>query len=73
MPVLRECKETTKIRAVFDAYCANNGFSLKDFLFADPNMLAKIFDILLRFPLNYIGNLADIKQAFLNVEIFTEH
>ena len=36
-------------------------------------MLAKIFDILLRFRLNYVGILADIKQAFLTVEIFAEH
>ena len=72
-PVLREDKETTKIRAVFDASCASNGPSLNDCLYAGPNLLAKIFDILLRFRLNYIGILADIKQAFLNVEIFAEH
>ena len=46
---------------------------MDDCLYAGPNLLAKIFDILLRFRLNYIGILADIKQAFLNVEIFAEH
>ena len=72
-PVLREDKETTKIRAVFDASCASNGPSLNDCLYAGPNLLAKIFDSLLRFRLNYVGILADIKQAFLNVEISAEH
>ena len=32
-PVLREDKETTKIRAVFDASCASDGPSLNDFIF----------------------------------------
>ena len=69
---MHEAKETSKIRAVFDAFCASNGPSLDDCLYAGPNSLAKIFDILLRFKLNYIGIL-DITEAFLNVEIFAEH
>lgn len=36
-------------------------------------MLAKIFDILLRFRMNKIGILADIKQAFLNINIHPDH
>ena len=57
---------------MFDASSASNGTSLNDCLYAGPNLLAKIFDILLRFRLNYVGTLADIK-AFLNAEIFAEH
>lgn len=38
-----------------------------------PNLIAKIFDALLRFRLNKIGGLADIKQAFLNVGIDKQH
>ena len=72
-PVLREDKETTKIRAVFDASCASDGPSLNDCLYSGPNLLSKIFDILLRFRFNFIAILADIKQAFLNVEISKEH
>ena len=34
-----------------------------------PNLLSKIYDILIRFRLNLIGILADIKQVFLNVEM----
>ena len=72
-PVLRGDKETTKIRAVFDASCASDGPSLNDCLYSGPNLLSKIFDILLRFRFNFIAILADIKQAFLNVEISKEH
>ena len=72
-PVVREEKETTKIRAVFDASCSNNGPSLNDCLCPGPNLLSNIFDILLRFRLNPVAILADIKQAFLNVEIAEEH
>ena len=72
-PVLREDKEATKLMAVLNASCASNSPSLNDCLYAAPNLLAKIFGILLRFILNYIGILADIKQVFLNVENFAKH
>ena len=58
---------------MFDASCSNNGPSLNDCLYPGPNLLSKIFDILLRFRLNPVAILADIKQAFLNVEIAEEH
>ena len=54
---------------MFDASCKVNGPSLNECLYAGPNLIAKIFDILIRFSCNKIGLLADIKQAFLNVEI----
>ncbi|XP_065650968.1 uncharacterized protein LOC136079173 [Hydra vulgaris] len=54
-PVIRRDKDTTKIRAIFDASCSTTGPSLNDCLF------------------NAIGIIADIKQAFLNIEISYEH
>lgn len=72
-PIVREDRETTKIRAVFDASCSVNGPSLNQCLYSGPNLLAKIFDILLRFRFNKYVILADIKQAFLNVGINPEH
>ena len=72
-PVLREDKETATIRAVFDGLYLSDGPSLNECLYAGPNLLANIVDILLRFRLNYIRILADIKQTFLHVEIFGEH
>ena len=47
--VLREDKETTKIRAVFDESCASDEPSLNDCVLSGPNLLSKIFDILLQF------------------------
>jgi hypothetical protein len=72
-PVVRDDKQTTKIRAVFDASCKVNGPSLNQCLYSGPNLIATIFDILVRFRLNKIGILADIKQAFLNIAISREH
>ncbi|XP_065678999.1 uncharacterized protein LOC100199492 [Hydra vulgaris] len=48
-PVIRKDKDTTKIRAVFDASCSTTGPSLNDCLYSGPNLLSKIFDILLKF------------------------
>ena len=50
--------------AVFDASCASDGASLNDCLYSGPNLVSKIFDILLRFRVNFIATLADIKQEF---------
>ena len=72
-PVIREDKETTKIRPVFDASCKVNGPSLNDCLYSGPNLLSKIFDALLQFWLNRIGILVDIKKAFYQVAIADEH
>ena len=71
--VVRNDKNTTKIRVVFDVSCATNGPSLNECLYSGPNLIGKIFDILLRFRLNKIAILADIKQAFLNVGIDSHH
>ena len=72
--VVRDDRETTKLRVVFDASCATkNGVSLNDCLYPGPNLISKIFDILLRFRMNPIAILSDIKQAFLQIEIDPEH
>ena len=58
---------------MFDVSCKVNGPSLNECLYSDPNLIAKMFDILLRFRLNKIAALADIKQAFFNVGIDSQH
>lgn len=72
-PVVREDKSTTKIRAVFDASCSDGGPSLNDCLYSGPNLLTRIFNMLIGFRLEKIGILADIQQAFLNIEVAKEH
>ena len=39
-PVIREDKETTKIRPIFDASCKVNVPSLNDYLYSGPNLLS---------------------------------
>ena len=58
---------------MFDVSCASDGPSLNDCVYSGPNLLLKIFHILLRFQFNFIAILADSKQAFLNVQISKEH
>ena len=71
--MIRNERTTTKMRVVFDASCNTNGLSLNECLYSGPNLLGKIFDILLRFRMNKIVILADIKQAFLNISIYESH
>ena len=71
--VVRCDKETTKVRAVFDASAKNgNKPSLDDCLYAGPCLLRQLYDILVRFCLHNIILMSDIKQAFLNVVIRDE-
>ena len=68
-PVVRQDKTTTKVRPVFDGSCNVHKPSLNEILYSGPNLLSKVFDLLLRFRTNYIALIADIQQAFLNVEV----
>ena len=71
--VVRCDKETTKVRAIFDASAKNgNEPSLNDCLYAGPCLLRHVYDILVRFRLHIIILMSDIKQAFLNVVIRDE-
>ena len=68
-PVIREDKQTSKTRIVYNASSKREGPSLNDCLKTGPNMLPHITDILLRFRGNKIGLVSDIKKAFLNVGV----
>ena len=68
-PVIRTEKSTSRVRIVYDASAKRDGPSLNDCLETGPNTLPQIIDILLRFRLNKIALISDIKQAFLNVSI----
>ena len=69
-PVIRSGKETTKIRIVFAGSSKEKGGkSINDLLYAGPCLLSHIYDILIRFCFRKTGVIADIKQAFLNIEI----
>ena len=72
-PVIRNDKETTKVRIVHDGSAKLNETSLNDCLYTRPCLLNCIFGILLRWRMYCIDIISDIKQAFLNIGISEEH
>ena len=72
--VARDERETTKVRAVFDASAKHKGFlSLSELLDPGPCLLPHLFDIFVRFKMEKIALISDIKQVFLQIQIDTEH
>ena len=67
--VLREDKETTKLRVVYDASAKINGPALNDCLYAGPKFGQKIMDIMIRFRVHKIAVAADIEKAFLMIAV----
>ena len=69
--VIRKDKVTTKLRVAYDGSATTDTreHSLNDCLFAGPNYIPQIFDILVKFRKNRIGLVADIEQAFLMIGI----
>ena len=71
--VVRDDKETTKLRVVFDASCkVGKNPSLNDCLEAGPFIGPELFDILVRFRLYPVGLIADIEKAFLMISVVPE-
>ncbi|GBL61832.1 hypothetical protein AVEN_19745-1, partial [Araneus ventricosus] len=68
--VVRNDRSSSKFRVVFDASSHDVGeVSLNDCLHIGPNLYPDIFYLLLRFRLHPIAFTADIKQAFLQIEV----
>ena len=71
--VVREDKNTTKIRVVYDESAKGPRTSLNDCLHTGPSLNTLIFDILIRFRVCKVAMIADIEKAFLNIAISPEH
>ena len=70
--VVRENRETTNVRIVFDGSAhSRNEPSINNALYSGPCLLPLTFDILIRFHTGKIGIVADVKQAFHQIEIVT--
>ena len=67
--MVRQDKETTKVRMVYDASAHSNGPSLNDCHHPDPKFDQKIFNLLLRFWVHRVALIADIEKAFLMVSV----
>ncbi|KAH9641239.1 hypothetical protein HF086_003226 [Spodoptera exigua] len=73
-PVIRNDKQTTKVRIVLDASAkSHNGVSLNDLLHAGPNLQADIFLLLLNFRLFPIAVTADITKMYLQIKVIDNH
>lgn len=69
-PVLKQQSRTTKIRPVFDASVKSvGGVSLNDCLHTGPNLTPLTLPLILRFRRGQFGVSADIKKAFLMLEL----
>ena len=67
--VVRQDKQTTKLRVVYDASARADGPSLNDCFYTGPNFGQSILDILLRFRLHNVGLVGDVEKAFLMVSV----
>ncbi|UYV73198.1 hypothetical protein LAZ67_10002165 [Cordylochernes scorpioides] len=71
-PVLKD-SHTTPIRPVFDASCKKKGLpSLNQCLEKGDNLIELIPDLLLRFRLGKYGIIADMRKAFLQIQVREE-
>ena len=73
--VVRQDRETTKIRVVYDgsARDKNESHSLNDCLLTGPNYVPMLFDILLHFRTYPVALTGDIERAFLMIRIAEEY
>ena len=67
--VIRQDKQTTKLRVVYDASAKSTGPSLNECLHIGPKFNQRIFEILVRFRLHVSAFIADIEKAFLMISV----
>ena len=65
--VILEDHSSTNLRIVFDASAKQAGPSLNDTMYKRPCLTPLLFDVLVQFPLNPIGVIADIEKAYLEI------
>ena len=65
--VVREDRQTTKVRVVYDAAAKYRGKCLNDEMFAGPKLQLDILDILIAFRRGAIALVGDIKEMFCQV------
>ena len=66
-PVIREDRETTKVRTVFDSAARCKVFSLNDVMLTGSKLRRDVLEIPLRFRLRPVALVADIKEIFCQV------
>ena len=73
--VIRQNRETTKLRILYDGSARSPGqeHSLNDCLPTGPNCIPQLVDVLIRFRWNRIAISADIEKAYLMISIQDSH
>ena len=71
-PVVREDKETTKVRIVYDSAARYGGVSLNDTMLFGPKLQQDVFDVLLPFRSNPVALVADLTEMFSEVTMAKE-
>ena len=66
-PVVREDKETTKVRIVYDPAARYGGVSLNDTMLPGRKLQQDVFDVVLRFRSNPVVLVADLTEMFSQV------
>ena len=66
-PVVREDKETTKVRIVYGSAARYGGVSLNDTVLPGPKLQQDVFHLLLRFRSNPVTLVADLTEMFSQV------
>lgn len=70
--VIKEDRETTKVRVVYDASSKEQGLSLNESLENGTTTFTDLFAVLVRFRSYNVGILADIEKAFLSIGVKEE-
>ena len=68
-PIIREDKQTSKIRIVFDAAATFNGISLNDTIHSGPKLQNDIIDLLIRFRMRAIAITMDLQEMYLQIQL----
>ena len=68
-PVIRQDKDSTKVRVVYDASSKSVGPSLNDCLHVGPKYNQRINELLFRFRSHPVALVADIERAFLMISV----
>ena len=72
--VIREDKQSTKVRVVFDASAKSPGsVSLNDVLYKGPCLNSDLFRLLIKFRSYRFGLVADIEKAYLQINVAEKH
>ena len=66
-PVVRQDKETTKVRIVFDASAKAEGVSLNNVLEPGPKLQSDLFSILVNFRKHKVALVCDISKMYLQI------